>query len=50
NIEVIDTRINLALVTGLEPGTTIFTYGQNKVHKGMNAIINNSVDIDNNIY
>lgn len=50
NIEVLETRNNLALVTGLEPGTTIITSGQNKVHKGMNAIINNSVEIDNNIY
>ena len=49
NIEVLETRNNL-LVEGLEPGTTIVTSGQNKVRKGMNAIINNSVEIDNNIY
>ncbi|MBY7734556.1 efflux RND transporter periplasmic adaptor subunit [Francisella philomiragia] len=50
NVEVLETRNNLALVKGLEPGTTIITSGQNKVHKGMDAILNNSVKIDNNIY
>ncbi|AJI44676.1 efflux RND transporter periplasmic adaptor subunit [Francisella tularensis subsp. novicida] len=50
NIQVIETRNNLALVKGLEAGTIIVTSGQNKVHKGMNAILNNSVKIDNNIY
>lgn len=50
NVEVLETRNNMALVTGLKPGITIITSGQNKVHKGMNAIINNSVKIDNNIY
>ena len=50
NVEVLETRNNLALVKGLEPGTTIITSGQNKVRKGMDAILNNSVKIDNNIY
>ena len=50
NIEVLETRNNLALVTGLKVGTTIITSGQNKVHKGMNAILNNDVKIDNDIY
>ena len=50
NIEVLETRNNLALVEGLEPGTTIVTSGQNKVRKRTNVIINNSVEIDNNIY
>ena len=50
DIEVLETRNNLALVEGLEPGTTIVTSGQNKVRKSMNAIINNSVEIHNNIY
>lgn len=50
NIEVLETRNNLALVTGLKTGTKIVTSGQNKVHKGINAIVNNDVKIDNNIY
>lgn len=50
DVEVIETRNNMALVKGLKPGLTIITSGQNKVHKGMNATINNSVKIDNNIY
>ena len=50
NVEVLETRNNLALVKGLKIGTTIVTSGQNKIHKGMNAILNNDVKIDNNIY
>ena len=50
NVEVLETRNNMALVTGLKVGTTIITSGQNKVHKGMNAILNNDVKIDNDIY
>ncbi|QIV95027.1 efflux RND transporter periplasmic adaptor subunit [Allofrancisella frigidaquae] len=50
NIQVLDTRNNLALVSGLKAGTTIVTSGQNKVRKGTNAVINNDVKIDNNIY
>lgn len=50
NVQVLETRNNLALVKGLKEGLTIITSGQNKVHKGMNAIVNNSVKIDNNIY
>ena len=50
NIKVIETRNNLALVEGLKPGTTIVTSGQNKVHKGSDAMLNNSVKLDNNIY
>ncbi len=50
NVETLETRNNLALVKGLKIGTTIITSGQNKVHKGMNAILNNDVKIDNNIY
>ena len=50
NIEILETRNNLALVEGLEPGTTIVTSRQNKVRKSINVIINNSVEIDNNIY
>ena len=50
NIEVLETRNNLALVTGLKVGTTIITSGQNKIHKGMSAVVNNDTTIDNNIY
>ncbi len=50
NVEVLETRNNLALVKGLKIGTTIVTSGQNKVQKGMDAILNNDVEIDNNIY
>ncbi|AJC48236.1 efflux RND transporter periplasmic adaptor subunit [Allofrancisella guangzhouensis] len=50
NVQVLETRNNLALVSGLKAGTTIITSGQNKVRKGSNAVINNDVKIDNNIY
>lgn len=50
NVDVLETRNNLALVKELKEGLTIITSGQNKVHKGMNAVVNNSVKIDNNIY
>ncbi|MED7788177.1 efflux RND transporter periplasmic adaptor subunit [Francisella sp. 19X1-34] len=50
NIKVLETRNNLALVEGIKPGTTIVTSGQNKVQKGGNAMLNNSVKLNNNIY
>ncbi|QIW10855.1 efflux RND transporter periplasmic adaptor subunit [Francisella sp. LA112445] len=50
NVKVLETRNNLALVEGIKPGTTIVTSGQNKVQKGGNAMLNNSVKLDNNIY
>lgn len=50
NVKVIETRNNLALVEGLKPGTTIVTSGQNKVNKGSNAMLNNSVELNNNLY
>lgn len=50
NVKVLETRNNMALVTGLKLGTPIVTSGQNKIHKGMNAILDNSVKLDNNIY
>jgi membrane fusion protein (multidrug efflux system) len=50
NIETLETRNNLALVKGLEIGTTIITSGQNKVRKGMDAVLNNDVKIDNDLY
>ncbi|GAB4222003.1 MAG: efflux RND transporter periplasmic adaptor subunit [Francisella sp.] len=50
NIEVLETRNNLALVKGLKPGMIIITSGQNKVRKGAYAIVNNSVELNNNIY
>jgi len=50
NVEVLETRNNLALVTGLKVGSTIITSGQNKVHKGMDATLNNDVKMDNNLY
>lgn len=50
NIKVLETRNNLALVSGLKPNTMIVTSGQNKVHKGMDVMLNNTIKLDNNIY
>ncbi|MED7789488.1 efflux RND transporter periplasmic adaptor subunit [Francisella sp. 19X1-34] len=50
NIKVLETRNNLALVSGLKPNTMIVTSGQNKIHKGMDVILNNSVKFRNNLY
>ena len=44
NVKVLETRNNLALITGLKAGETIITSGQNKVRKGMNAIVDNSIE------
>jgi len=50
NIDVVGTRDNFALVSGLNAGIQIITSGQNKVKKGGNVVLNNDVVINNNIY
>ncbi|WP_411961311.1 efflux RND transporter periplasmic adaptor subunit [Francisella sp. SYW-9] len=50
NIKVLETYNNLALVSGLKPKILIVTSGQNKVHKGMVVMLNNTIKLDNNIY
>ena len=51
NIKVTETRNNLALVNGgLKDGDVIVTSGQNKVRKGITAIINNDVKFNNDLY
>lgn len=50
NIEVLETKDNLALVSGVKAGETIVTSGQNKIRKGAKVIVNNSVELSNDIY
>ena len=50
SIKVLETRGNFARVSGIKPNTVIVTSGQNKIHKGSNALINNEVTFNNNIY
>ncbi|WP_150467299.1 efflux RND transporter periplasmic adaptor subunit [Francisella sp. SYW-9] len=50
NIKVLETRNNLALVKGLKPNTVIVTSGQNKLHKGMDVMLDKDVKFNNDIY
>jgi membrane fusion protein (multidrug efflux system) len=50
NIKVLETYNNLALVSGIKTGVQIITSGQNKVRKGMNAVVDNSVKFKNDLY